>query len=119
MKIIIKETSAIETLSIIDPKSGFDYIYDLIGNTGALSDGQFVWNEDRNAYVCTQETFDWWYAVVTAHQSLDNRIHKLVQEHDSETVIRAGSVDLVDLVGLAYLAMNVNQALDEAFGSAE
>jgi len=115
MKIIIKETYAIETLSIIDPKSGVDYISDFIGNTGALIDGQFEWDEDRDAYVCDQETFDWWSTVVTANQALDDRINALVQEHGSETVYEvihaAGSVDLEDH------APNVNQALDEAFGS--
>ncbi|MDD5330220.1 MAG: hypothetical protein PHX38_09460 [Sulfuricella sp.] len=117
MKIIIKETSAVETLSIIDPKSGVDYIYDFIGNAGALIDGQFEWDEDRDAYVCDQETFDWWDTVVTANQSLEDRIHELVHERGFETVYAvihaAGSVDLEDH------AANVNQALDEAFGSAE
>lgn len=116
MKIIIKETSAIETLSIIDPKSGVDYISDFIGNTGALIDGQFEWDEDRDAYVCGQDTFDWWSVVVTVNQELNDRIHDLVQEHGSEKVYEvihaAGSVDLEDH------AVNVNQALDEAFGSA-
>lgn len=117
MKIIIKETSATETLSIIDPKSGVDYISDFISNTGALIDGQFEWDEDRDAYVCDQDTFDWWSVVVTTNQALNDRIHDLVQEHGSEKVYEvihaAGSVDLEDH------AANVNQALDEAFGSAE
>lgn len=117
MKIIIKETSAVETLSIIDPKTGVDYISDFIGNTGALIDGQLEWDEDRDAYVCDQETFDWWDTVVTANQSLDDRIHELVKEHGSaavyEVINSAGSVDLEDH------AANVNQALDGAFGFAE
>lgn len=115
MKIIIRETSAVETLSIIDPKSGVDYIADYIGNTGALIDGQFEWDEDHDAYVCDQEVFDWWSAVVTANQVLDDRIHDLVQDYGSEKVCdvihAAGSVDIEDH------AANVNQALDEAFGS--
>lgn len=115
MKIIIKETSAIETLSIIDPKSGVDYIYDFVGNTGALIDGQFDWDEDRDAYICDQATFDWWDTVVTANQALDYRIYDLVQDHGSEAVCEvihaASSVDLEDH------AAKVNQALDEAFGS--
>lgn len=117
MNIIIKETSEVETLSIVDPKSGVDYISDFIGNTGALNDGQFEWNEERYAYVCDQETFDWWDAVVNANQSLGDRIHELVKEHDSEAVhdviYKAGNVDLENH------AATVNQALDEAFGSAE
>jgi hypothetical protein len=117
MKIIIKETSEVKALSIIDPKSGVDYISDFIGNTGALIDGQFEWDEDRDAYVCNQDTYEWWNTVVTANQSLENRIHDLVQDHGSKTVydvIQAtSSVDLEDH------AANVNQSLDEAFGVVE
>lgn len=115
MEIIIKETDAVETLSIIDPKSGVDYISDFVGNTGALIDGQFDWDEDRDAYVCDQETYNWWDTVVTANQSLVDRIHELIQDHGSETVYEviwaAGSVDLEDH------AANVNQALDVAFAN--
>ena len=116
MKIIIKETSAIQTLSIIDPKSGVDYIADFIGNTGALIDGQFRWDEERDAYVCDQATFEWWDAVVTANQALANRLHALALEHGSEAVdeviyAAGSSVDLADH------APNLQQALDDAFGA--
>jgi hypothetical protein len=114
MNIIIKETAATETLSIIDPKTGVDYIIDFIGNTGALRN-EFDRDEERDVFICDQETFNWWYTVVTEHQALENRIHELINEHGSEAVYdvvhAAGSVDLEDHTG------NVNQALDEAFGS--
>ena len=114
MQIIIDDTSEIETLSIIDPKTGVDYIADFIGNTGALSDGQFCWDQDRNVYICDQDTFNWWSTVVTANQALDYRINDLEQEHGSDAVYQViqavGSVDFVDH------AANVDQALDAAFG---
>lgn len=116
MNIIIKETAAVETLSIIAPDSGTDYIADFVGNAGGFVDGQFVWDEERDAYVCDKHTFDWWADVVEANQALDDRIHDLVQEYGAEKVYEvvhaAGSVDLEDHAG------NVNQALDEAFGAA-
>ena len=116
MDIIIKETAAVETLSIIDPDSGIDYISDFVGNAGGFADGQFEWDEELGAYVCAQDRFDWWDAVVAANQALEDRIHDLVQEHGAEKVYAAihdaGSVDLEDN------AANVNQALDEAFGAA-
>ena len=117
MKIIIKETSAVHELSIIDPNSGLNYISDFIGNTGALFDGQFEWDYDLDAYVCTQETFDWWDTVVTDNQLLNDRIHDLVQEHGSGTVNKV--VYEADTIDLEDHAASVNQALDEAFGSAE
>lgn len=115
MKIIIKETSAVESLSIIDPKPGnVDYISDFIGGTGAFTDGKFFWDEDSNAYVCDQKTFDWWHTVVKDHQALVNRINNLVQKHGRGVVFKV--VLAVD-VGLEDNAEYVNKALDEAFGS--
>ena len=116
MNIIIEKTCENKTLSIIDPDSGVDYISDFIGNHGALADGQFTWDDERDAYVCDRETFAWWADVVEANQALEDRIHGLVQEYGAEKVYEvvhaAGSVDLEDHAG------NVNQALDEAFGAA-
>ena len=117
MNIIIKGTNVVETLSIIDPDSGVDYVADFIGNEGALADGQFVWDEEQDAYVAEKETFDWWDAVIKDNQELDYRVHDLVQEYGREEVYKvtdeAGGGDLEDH------AASVNQALDEAFGPAE
>ncbi|WP_125782814.1 hypothetical protein [Pseudoalteromonas rubra] len=117
MNIIIENTTRTETLSLIDPQSDMNCIIDFIGNAGALTDGQFNYDEARDAYVCSQETFDWWHAVVNDHQQLNNRLHALNTEHGTETVNQvigtAGNVDLEDF------AWSVNQALDTAFGSAE
>lgn len=114
MDIIIKETGKIETLSIIDSKTGVDYIADFIGNTGALTDGQFVLDEDSNAYICDQATFDWWLDVVTNNQAINERINTLSKEHGVEVVLdavsEAGGVDLENYAGCA------EHALDEAFG---
>ncbi len=114
MKIIIKETSAVETLSLIDPKSGVDYIYDFIGRTGALNDGQFEWDADHDAYVCDQETFDWWRDVVEANQVLEYRIDALAKEHGLEKVYEV--INELDSVDLEDHAAHINRALDEVFG---
>lgn len=116
MKIIINETGKIETLSIIDPDTGVNYISDFIGNTGDLGT-QFIYDDNRNVWTCDQETFDWWSDVVTKEQALGNRIHDLCATHDRglvHEVVRdsSGKVDL------EINAAVVNTALDEAFGAA-
>jgi len=117
MKIRIVEKSASETLSIIDPRSGCDYITDFIGNTGALADGQFTYDEDQDAYICDQDTFDWWERVVNDNQELEDRIYDLVNEYGSEALYGvindAGNFELEDH------AASINQALDDAFGTEE
>lgn len=114
MEIIIRETGKCETLSIIDNKTGVDYINDFVGNHGALDDGQFDFDADRGVYVCNQETFEWWDAVAADHQKLECRINALINEHGSEAVREvieaAGSFELEDY------AANINNALDDAFG---
>lgn len=120
MKIIIKETNEVKELSIIDPNSGVDYIDDFIGNTGALNDGQFLWDDEddaADAYICDQETFDWWDKVVSDNQALEDRIHALQQEHGYDAVHDAVMDSYAN--DLEDHADCVNQALDEAFGSAE
>ena len=117
MNIIINQTSVAKTLSIFDPKTDIDYISDFIGNTGALTDGQFIWDDDRDAYLCDQDTFDWWEKVVNDNQELEDRIYALVNEHGSEEVYAvindAGNFDPEDY------AANINQILDDAFGTDE
>ncbi|SMB89282.1 hypothetical protein SAMN05660772_02863 [Pasteurella testudinis DSM 23072] len=77
MEIIIRQTNKKESLTIIDPKTGCNYISDFIGNTGALNDGQFTYDDDKNAWICDQDTFDWWEYVVAENQALNYRIDAL------------------------------------------
>ena len=111
MKIIIRETNAAEELSIIDPDNGVDYIADFIGNTGALMDGQFEWDEELDAQVCDQATFDWWDTVVDDNQELTDRIHEMLKIYDQDAVYKViGENSNVDLEDHASV---INAALDE------
>lgn len=113
MKVIIKETNKEETLEFIDPRTGIDWVTDFIGNYGALDDGQFEWDEELDAYLCDQETFDWWEKVVTDNEDLEDRIVCLTSIHGDQVYAvlnDAGNVDLEDHARL------MNTALDEAFG---
>lgn len=59
MNIIVDESNAQAVLSILSDH-GIDWTQDLIGNAGALTDGQFVWDDTADAYRCDQATYDWW-----------------------------------------------------------
>ena len=114
MKLYIKETGKIETLSIIDPKTGCDYIFDFVGNTGAF-DREFEKTDNENAdFAISQADYDWWAKVVADNQALDYRIADLVAKHGYDRVMDAvmdASSDLEDDAAAA------NAALDEEFGS--
>lgn len=114
MKVIIKETKATRTFELIDPKSGVNYVTDFIGNAGGFVNGDFSWNEEQGAYVCNQDSYDWWEKVIADNQALDHRISELSEKHGndavSDVVLAAATTDLEDHAGA------VNFALDEAFG---
>jgi hypothetical protein len=116
MKIIIKESQEAKELNLIDPETNTNWIGDFVGNTGALEDGQFVYDEETDVYAADWDTYLWWEEVVAAHQDLDDRIHELKQKHGSNAVSKAigdaGDCDLEDR------AAAINGALDETFGAA-
>lgn len=111
MEIIIKETGVTETLEIIDPTTGVNYIADFIGNTGALIDDQFEYNDETDEWSCDQDTFDWWNRVIDENQKLNYRMQDLISEYGQDAIYDAiagaGDVDLEDYAG------SINQALDE------
>lgn len=74
MNIFIPETAQYQRLTLVDPKTNSCFITDFIAPYGAFDDGQFTYDEERNAFICSQETFNWWDKVIDAHQSLEYRI---------------------------------------------
>ncbi|WP_338709230.1 hypothetical protein [Paenibacillus amylolyticus] len=115
INVVIVGTSTFQTLSLIDPNTGVDWVKDLIGNFNGFNDGQFVWDESQGAYLATQETYDWWTKVLSDHSALTERIAEVknltnkVEEVD-QIVWAASDCDLEDQ------ATRVNAALDEAYG---
>lgn len=73
MEVKIKESGKVETLSIIDPKTGCCYVADLIGN----ADGFSQFEREGEMWVCDQETFDWWDAYITLLEKTDDLIEGL------------------------------------------
>jgi hypothetical protein len=114
MNCYIKETKQIKTLELISAQTQCDFLADLMGNYGALNDGQFVFDAERDAYICAQETFKWWDNVIDEHQELEYRIHELIQEHGRDAVLEviedAGDGDLESH------ASRMNRALTHTFG---
>lgn len=114
MQIIINETNAHETLTMNHPGTDVDCVTDFVGNNGALADGQFVRDDDADAYRCDQETYEWWARVISEHEALEERIYELRDEHGwdavQDAIGNAADCDLEDIPA------NVNAALDEAFG---
>lgn len=119
MKIRIKETNQIKELHLFDTgPSRADWIKDFIGNTGALNDGQFSYDDELESYACDNETFDWWEKVVDAHQRLELRKYELTwgngwiggSEHLTHAIYDAENCDLEDQPAA------VNALLDAVFG---
>lgn len=60
MECEIIETGEIKILNIVDRATGIEWTQDLIGNAGAITDGQFEWSDGDNAYLVSQDNYDWW-----------------------------------------------------------
>jgi len=118
MKIIIKETNETKMLSIIDPKTGLDWISDFVGNTGATSDGQFEWNDDLDAYVCDKYTYEWWEKLTTSAQKAGNRLYEIriaSGDNAANEIIEDASV-YNDLDDFYNQINNVIDAIEEKAG---
>lgn len=114
MKIVIKETGEKDTFQLIDPKTGTNWAQDLIGNAGALDDGQFVYDEDKDAYLVSKGDYEWWSETIRLHRELEDRIDELSNEHGRDAVdeVLLG-IDTLDLQDDAKAML---AALKEAFG---
>lgn len=116
MKLRIKETGEIKTLSLMSPRTACDYVFDFIGNTGAFY-REFEHCDDGIAdFTISQENYDWWHKVITNTAALDERIANLSALYGSlrvdEVVTNAisGYSDIEDYADI------INDALDNAFG---
>lgn len=110
MKVKIKETGEIRELSVVDPRTGVDWIQDFVGNAGALIDGQFT-AQDDGTYVASKGTFEWWEKAANEHQAMDERIEELSDLYGSDVITNI--VSLVADVDLEDLPSVVNRELDE------
>lgn len=106
MNIKIEETGEIKSLSIVD-RNGTDWTQDLLGNAGALSDGQFV-AQDDGTYLADQDTYDWWDKYIQDHRQTETDIDNLATELDIDRQI------IVDCVVEHQSGYDMDQERDAA-----
>jgi hypothetical protein len=87
MNIKIRETGKREVLKVVDSKTGVEWTGDLIGNAGGFNDGQFTWSEDDDAYLASQDAFDWWDKYIADQEKTESEIEDLADELDIDTSI--------------------------------
>ena len=124
MEIVIKETGAVETLLLIDSKTGCDWFNDLVGNHDGYNDDPeygFAKEKDEDGldtgrFVTSQENCDWWENIVSNMEDLERRVENLRMEFGGSRVdwivMESGS-GYVDLENYTDV---IHQALDEEFG---
>lgn len=124
MEIVIKETGAVETLLLIDSKTGCDWFNDLVGNhDGYNDDPEYGFAEEKDEdgldtgrFVTSQENFDWWENIVSQMDDLERRIENLRMEFGGSRVdwiVMESGGGYVDLENYTDV---IHQALDEEFG---
>lgn len=101
MKIKIQETGKIEELAIVDPKTGVNWVNDLMGNYDELPE----YDDDQDLFSMDQNSFDWWKSLTTSLEAAENRYYELSRSssgHDNLDAERdsfIGNCDLEDLPG--------------------
>ena len=81
MNVKINETGEIKELNVID-KNGINWIHDLMGNVGELTNGQFVQIGDEDLYAADQASYDWWVEYIEGMQATEDEVAALVEEYD-------------------------------------
>ena len=77
LKLKIKETQETKTLSLIDPKTGVNWIADYIGNTGDMINGVLVYDAESDLYHISQDDYDYWADMVSMRDAVDQRMHDM------------------------------------------
>ncbi len=97
LNVLIKETNEVKTLSIIDPKTGIDYIGDFIGNTGAFGREFEKIEHDEAEYQTSEGDFEWWENVVETAQEADNWIFENSEKITDEVKEELDNIDESDI----------------------
>lgn len=84
----IKETGKIETLEMIDPKSGCCWLGDAVSDDNTIK--PFGCDDDYDGdeadFDCNQESFDWWAEYAPKYQAADERWYELKKTATGDTV---------------------------------
>ena len=84
MEIKIIETNEIKNLDIIDPKTGINWISDLMGNHDALPEREEIDEMETGYYLMSDEDHDWWARLVERYQAADDRYNELLDLLDDD-----------------------------------
>ena len=76
MRFFIEETKEIESITIIDAKSGFDWSADF------MEASNFEYDNDNDYYLISKEDFDWWKAYAAEWEEADEMVYELLREKE-------------------------------------
>lgn len=103
MQVIIKETNQAATLTLIDRKTGVNYVADYIGNTGAF-DREFERVGDD--WYISQDDYNWWVDVIAKQQASNNLQAEYLETHSSDELFdllsQITTCDLEDIVNQEF-----------------
>lgn len=85
MQVITRETGTVATLSIIDHKSGVDWINDLIGNADNFEyfDRELdAGGNETGRWIADAQTIEWWQDYIAGHEAVDDAIEAYSADAD-------------------------------------
>ena len=100
MDVRITETGVLESITLIDPKSGCCWFADAIGGCDDLQ-----YNDETEEYEMSQDAFDWWSDYAAKKEAADYAYYEALQNANNEE--RERIIDAVD-----YAQSQVNDIID-------
>jgi hypothetical protein len=117
-QVVTRETGEVESLSIIDRKSGCDWVSDLIGNADGFA--QFIPELDADGdetgrWIADASTIEWWQHYISDHETVEDAIESL--RGDLETVVEYD--DIAEIIQRVHEAIGDTNDMECERGAAE
>ncbi len=110
MRVKIKETGEIETLDLLNYKTGENFIEDWIHNAGGFANDDFLPLDDGTAdYETNQENYTWWLERISENKKIDEWLELAIEEKRLELLgimIAANDLETALTAGLKYIERN-------------
>jgi hypothetical protein len=116
MKIKIIESQEVLELSIIDPRTGINWINDFCNSPEEFIPAD-IYSETGEDYECTRDAFDWWLDVAKRYEKADFRLCDLQAEYGRDAL--AEFIEDACCCDLEDMSNYLNQAMDDFLESLE
>lgn len=105
MKILVD--GEVKFLSIIDKKSGCDWILDLLGNNNAL-----IMDDEEN-YIMSSDDFEWWECYIKGVEEYQTLANDMIESGFNSDLVNDAIMEAISYIDLEDQPKSALKALKE------